>query len=389
MRRFSLAKNLWEVGFMNSKSKIRYAVVGLGHIAQVAVLPGFKKATTNSELTALISGDGEKLRELSKLYDVPKCYAYDEFEKCMRSGDVDAVYISTPNSLHRRYVDIAARHGVHVLTEKPMAITEDDCEDMIRVCEQNKVKLMVAYRLHFDPANLRAIEMAKTGSLGDPRIFNSVFTMQVKDPQNIRLQGDMGGGTLFDIGIYCINAARYLFRDEPTEVFAFSANNGEARFSEIDEMTTAIMRFPGDRLATFTSSFGAEAAGSYELIGTRGRLRLENAYDYAEEMDLVVYQQGRIRRKKFAKHDQFAPQIEYFSDCILQDQSPEPSGREGLADIRVIRALLESAQNGRPVRLDFFEKHDRPSLRQEFNKVATPAPPVIHAEGPQGSPHHH
>ena len=229
--------------------KIRYAVVGLGHISQTAVLPAFMHAE-NSELAALVTGNPEKDRELSERYGV-KAYTYDDLESALDKEKVDAVYIATPNILHREHTQRAAQAGVHVLCEKPMATTQEDCEVIMRATKRNNVKLMIAYRLHFNDANLHAVRTAQSGELGELRFFGSLFGLRVKEG-NIRTRKDLGGGTLFDIGIYCINAARYLFRDEPIEVIGLTANNGEKRFAEIEEMTGAIMRFPHERLAMFT-----------------------------------------------------------------------------------------------------------------------------------------
>src|SRR6185369_337081 len=158
----------------------------------------------------------------------PISASYEEYDSVMKSGEIDAVYIALPNHMHRDFAVRAARAGVHVLCEKPMAVTADDCEEMVRAASDANVRLMVAYRLHFDRANLEAMKVIESGKLGDIRLFNSVFTMSVKEG-DIRLQRKTGGGTLYDIGLYCINAARYLFRAEPMEMFAFSANNGDAR----------------------------------------------------------------------------------------------------------------------------------------------------------------
>src|SRR5947209_1313685 len=268
-----------------SKRRVAYAVVGLGHIAQHAVLPAFAHARQNSELVALVSSDATKLSQLAREYKIQDTYSYDDYEACLNRGNVDAVYIALPNSMHREFVVRAAQAGVHVLCEKPLAVTENDCQEMIDACAEHNVKLMTAYRLHFDPGNLQAIEIVQSGKLGEPRIFHSLFPMQVREG-NIRLKKSLGGGTLYDIGIYCINAARCLFHAEPTEVFAFSANNGEKRFKEIDEMSSAILRFPGERLASFTTSFGAEGTGAFEIAGTKGHLRAINPYDYEEPMEL-------------------------------------------------------------------------------------------------------
>src|SRR5258705_1736102 len=147
------------------RRKIRYAVVGLGHLAQVAVLPAFKRAP-NSELVALVSGERKKLTKLSRQYGVERLYSYDQYEECLSSG-VDAVYIVLPNHLHREFTVRAADAGVHVLCEKPMAVTAKDCEAMIAAVQKNKCKLMIAYRLHFEKGNLEAIDLIRRGKLGE------------------------------------------------------------------------------------------------------------------------------------------------------------------------------------------------------------------------------
>ncbi|HEY3914665.1 MAG TPA: Gfo/Idh/MocA family oxidoreductase, partial [Verrucomicrobiae bacterium] len=265
----------------HDSGKIRYAVVGLGHIAQNAVLPAFAHAGKNSVLTALVSDDATKLRAMSRDYDVEHLFSYDDYDVCLRSGEIDAVYIALPNNMHREYCVRAARAGIHVLCEKPLAPTEDDCHEMIRACTDNGVSLMAAYRLHFERGNLEAIEIVKSGKLGEPRIFNSVFTQQVTGG-NTRIKSRYDQEPLYDVGIYCINAARYLFREEPTEVMCFTAKGKDPRFRDVEEMDAAILRFPGDRLANFVCSFGAADTAEYTVVGTRGRLRAIQGYEYTQ-----------------------------------------------------------------------------------------------------------
>jgi len=361
--------------------QVRYGVVGLGYIAQIAVLPAFRNAARNSSLAALVSDDAVKLRKLGRKYGVKALYNYEQYDAMLAGGEIDAVYIALPNHMHHEYTVRAARAGVHVLCEKPMAVTEDECHEMLEACRQNSVKLMIAYRLHFEEANLRAVELVNSGRLGQPRLFDSIFTMQVKDP-NIRLEADKGGGTLYDIGIYCINAARSLFRAEPQEVFATSASSGEPRFAEVDEMTSAIMRFPGERLAAFTSSFGSSDVSAYQVVCTKGDLRVDPAYEIAQTLKHRITIEGRAREKSFRRRDQFGPELLYFSGCILRDEQPEPSGEEGLADVRVIRALYESAATGQPVKLPPFVKPQRPTMEQEIRRPALRKPRLVHAESP-------
>jgi len=283
--------------------------------------------------------------------------------------------------MHREYTERAARAGIHVLCEKPMAVTEADCEKMVAAARRRQVKLMIAYRLHFEQANLQAIELLRSQRLGEPRIFSSVFTMQVK-PGNTRLQRELGGGTLYDLGIYCINAARYLFQSEPTEVVAFAASRRDRRFREVEEMTSAIMRFPGERLASFTSSFGAADTAAYKVIGTKGQLEVEASYEYAQGIEHRVKIGERSQKRYFPKRDQFGPELIYFSDCLLSGRDPEPSGEEGLADLRVIRAVYESAEKGRTIKVAVRARKRRPSMAQEIHCPPFGEPKLVLASSP-------
>ena len=356
------------------KGPIRYAVVGLGHIAQVAVLPAFAHARRNSRLAALVSDDATKLETLAKRYRVEATYSYDEYEACL--AEVDAVYIALPNSMHAEYTERAARAGVHVLCEKPMAVTVAQCERMIKACRRNRVKLMVAYRLHFEALNLKAIELVRRGKIGEPKFFNSSFSLTVREG-NIRTKADLGGGTLYDIGIYCINAARYLFRGEPREVMALSVNSGGKKFAEIDESTGALLRFEGERIAAFVSSFNAADVASYRIVGTKGALRLDPAYEYAEGLAYELVVDGRKTKGRIGKRDQFGPELLYFSDCILKNRAPEPSGEEGLQDVRIVQALYRSSRIGSAVSLPAFKDTKWPGPRQRIARPGIKKPRLV------------
>src|SRR5688500_12458541 len=336
-----------------SGQKIRYAVVGLGHIAQVAVLPAFAHATRNSQLVAVVSGDRTKRREVARRYGIDQTFTYDEYDECLRA--VDAVYIALPNSMHAEYTARAARAGVHVLCEKPMAVTVDECRRMITACRTANVKLMIAYRLHFETLNLSAIEVVRRGDLGELKYFNSSFSMIVRRG-DVRTKRSFGGGTLPDIGVYCINAARNLFGAEPTQVSAVSINSGLASLSEIDETTAAILRFGNDRVATFITSFNAADVASYRIVGTKGYLHADPAYEYAEGLEYALTIDGKTSRKKFGKRNQFAPELLYFSDCILNDRVPEPGGEEGMQDVKIVEALYKSAKSGKLIPIRPFTK---------------------------------
>jgi predicted dehydrogenase len=362
----------------NPKDKIRYAVVGLGHIAQVAVLPAFAHAGKNSTLAAIVSDDRTKRREISKKYRLEQTYSYAEYDRCLEA--VDAVYIALPNSMHAEFTIRAANAGVHVLCEKPMAVTVKECERMISACAANRVKLMIAYRLHFEEVNLKVIDLVRQGQIGEAKYFNSSFSMTVR-AGNIRTQASLGGGTLYDIGIYCINAARYLFRSEPTEVLALSVNSGSRKFAEIDESSGALLRFGEGRLAAFVTSFNSADAGSYRIVGTKGQIHVDPAYEYAEGLGYVLTVNGKKTKKVTAKHDQFAPQLIYFSDCIQNERKPEPSGEEGLEDVRIIEALYRSAKTGRTVKLPAFTKRKRPTSAQAIRRPGIRKPRLVKVAG--------
>ena len=359
-----------------SQRPVRYAVIGLGHIAQAAMLPAFQHASRNSVLSALVSGDAKKLQQLGKRYRVPHLCSYDQVDELFASGEIDAVYIALPNAMHKEYTVRAARAGLHVLCEKPMAVNARDCEQMIRATRAAKVKLMIAYRLHFERANLEAARLARAGRLGELRFFSSDFAMQVS-PDNIRLQRSQGGGPLHDIGIYCINAARYCFAEEPLAVWATATRSADRRFREVDATVCGVMRFKRDRVASFTCSFDAGDRSIYTITGTRGSLTVDPAYEYAEGLGYELAVGERHSHKQFAKSDQFAPQLLYFSDCVLNDREPEPSGEEGLADVRIIAGMTRSIANGRWVQLELPQRKRRPTLRQEIRRPAVKREPKL------------
>jgi predicted dehydrogenase len=368
-------------GKPRSPKHVRYAVVGLGHIAQVAVLPAFAHAASNSQLMALVSDDTKKLKDLSARYRVPYTYSYKQYDECLRRGHIDAVYIALPNNLHCEYTTRAAKMGIHVLCEKPMAVNEQECRRMIHAAGRAGTKLMIAYRLHFEKANMSAVEIARSGKLGRLRLYNSLFGLQVREG-DIRVRRKLGGGSLYDIGIYCVNAARYLFQDNPVEVCAFSMKGTERRFREVDEMSGALLRFPGDRLASFICSFGAEDVSSYELIGTKGRLQVDPAFEYVGSLIHRLTCDGETKTRRFPAGDQFAGELIYFSDCVLHNKEPEPSGLEGMIDVQIIQALYRSAAMRKPMKLTLPAKHHWPTKKQVIHRPPVRKPTLVRTQSP-------
>lgn len=365
-------------GGARARRTVGYAVVGLGHIAQAAVLPAFAHAKRNSRLAALVSGDSKKRSALGARYRVP-AFRYEDLDEVLDRDDVDAVYVALPNTMHEHCAVRAARAGVHVLTEKPMATSEAACRRMIEAADRNGAKLMVAYRLHFERANLEAVEVVQSGRIGEPRFFTSEFSYQVK-AENIRTEAKLGGGALWDLGPYCVNAARYLFRAEPTEVMAMQANARDRRFKGVAEGWSVLLRFPDERLAAFTCSFGAAATSSYRLVGSRGDLRLDPAYEYVGSLVRHLTVDEKTTVKKYRPSDQFAPELLAFSRCVLEGRDPEPDGWEGLADVRIIEAALRSAREHAPVRIAPVEKRRRPGPGQAQRRPPVREPQLVRAE---------
>jgi len=339
--------------------KVRYAVVGAGWISQEAFMPGVAQ-TGNSEIAAIVSGNLEKARALAQFHAAPAVYTYDQYDAMLASGAVDAVYIALPNSQHADYAIRAARAGVHVLVEKPLAVTVAECQAMIAAADTAGVWLMTAYRLHSEPGTVAALDLVRSGAIGDARMFSSVFSFQ-SDPRNHRLLAAHWGGPLQDLGVYCVNAARHVFESEPIEVSAMMGrSDGDPRFAEVEETFAASLRFPGGRMANFFASFGADMAESYSIYGSKGRLDVSPGYRFETARRLLLTVDGKTTEQQFPHVDNFSGQTAYFSDCILNRVPPEADGAEGLADVAIMRALEAAAHTGRSQPLALPPRRRRP-----------------------------
>jgi predicted dehydrogenase len=361
---------------MTTERQIRYAVVGAGNIAQVAVLPAFAHAKANSKLVAVVSSDAEKRESLRERYELEYDGRYEDLEIVLAQGGIDAVYVATPNALHKEVTLRAANLGVHVLCEKPLAPSSADCLEMAEACSRNGVSLMVGYRMHFDAAMLQALELARSGQLGALRLFSAFFSHVVR-PDDIRRDPSLGGGALYDLGVYCVNTARQLFGAEPSAVLGASVYR-----MGTDDSTMATLEFPGGALAHVCVGASASRVSSYRIAGTEGDLRVEPAYDYAAERVHHLTVGGHTQRTVFKKGDQFAPEISYFSECILNRRDPEPSAEEGWCDMRVIEAILESARTRRAVDLPEYVRKRRPSWSLADYASPVKRPATVNAPGP-------
>jgi predicted dehydrogenase len=266
--------NIREALGLTPKKKIRYGFVALGDIAQEAMLPGVEH-TGNSTIAALVTGDPVKAGRLAERYGVEHTYSYEQFPTLLASGNIDAVYIATPNWRHAEFVLPALAAGVHVLVEKPLEIDTARCQQIVEAQRASKAKLMVAYRLHFEPATVAAIERVRSGELGNVHLFTSSFA-QMLDPENHRAKIEAAGPVL-DMGPYPVNAARNLFGAEPIEVSAFGSRHANSGLGDFDDTVTVMLRFPEGQLAHFTVSYYGSAIDSYTVLGTKDRFRCNPA----------------------------------------------------------------------------------------------------------------
>jgi glucose-fructose oxidoreductase len=341
---------------------VRFAVVGLGDIAQRAVLPAFAHARRRAELAALVSGESRKRRVLGRRFGGAIACGYDDYDDLLHSGLVDAVYIALPNDRHADFAHRAIAAGVHVLCEKPLATTVADARSLTRAAERSGVHFMVAYRLHFDPATLNAIALARQRNAGDLRLFASWFSSPV-ERGDIRLKRE-GRGGLFDLGIYCVNAARMVFRSEPTEVMAMHGGHGSGRFREVPETTAAILRYPGERIATFVCSLNAYRGSSWSALTTRRLVEMQPAYTYHDPLIVRLQTERATRTRRYGVHDQFAAELDHFVEKIRSRRKTEPSVREGEADVRILDAIDRSARSGKRVWLRHIPRDASPRRSQ-------------------------
>ncbi len=368
---------------MEPEKKIRYAIVGLGDIAQEDMMPGVQH-TGNSVTTALITSDPLKAKVLGEKYDVNNTFSYEQFEQALGSGSFDAIYLATPNWRHAEFIVPALKAGIHVLVEKPLEVSTQKCQEILEAEKNSTAKLMVAYRLHFEPATLDTIEKIRSGELGTVHLFSSNFAQMV-DPTNHRAHNGNLAGPVFDMGPYPVNAARYVFGDEPTEVVsAVASKHAESGFDQSFADTVAItLRFPGERLAQFNVSYYGNPTNSLLAIGTKGSVQLDPAYMFGKSLQQVTAIGEKKTEETFKNTDHFGGEMQYFSNCILQNIDPEPDGEEGFADVRVLEGILQAIESGSSITLPPFTRTKRIDTDvQKITLRAVSTPDLVDASNP-------
>lgn len=331
--------------------KIGYAVVGLGGYAQV-IMSKFAECE-HSRLAALVSGTPAKLEKYGTQYGVPAShrYSYATFDTIRDNPDVDVVYVILPNAMHAEYTVRAAKAGKHVMCEKPMAISSAECRTMIDACRRAGRKLMIGYRSRFEPNNQLAIKLAREKFVGPTRVITSEHGFPIR-PNQWRLDRPLsGGGSLMDIGVYSLNAVRYLSGEEPVEVSAIeSTDRTDPRFKTVEDRITFLLRFPSGIEATCVSSYSS-GHGAFRVVGTEGWIGMEPATPY-EGHRLFVHKDGKMAERTVpTTKGQHAGQLDHLAQCILDGTEPIVAGEEGLADLKVIEAIYRSAREGRRISL--------------------------------------
>jgi predicted dehydrogenase len=325
--------------------RVGIAVVGLGHLSIGQILPAFG-SSKRVRLAGLVSGDRAKAQALATLYGVPakSVYNYENYESMRENPDISAVYVVLPNSLHAEYTIRAAQAGKHVLCEKPMATNPQECERMIAACKTADRKLMVAYRIQYEPYNRIIQGYVREQKFGRVGFIESVNTQNQGDPDQWRQKRALaGGGSLPDVGLYCLNTTRFLVGEEPYEVSAmvYSKPN-DARFREVEETVLWQMLFPSGTLASCASSYGLHESRRYRVYGETGWLGMDPAFSYQDLRTEMSQAHGEIEYRghlKLASKNQFALEMDHFGECVQANKTPYTPGEEGLQDHRLMEAI--------------------------------------------------
>lgn len=334
-----------------AEKTVGWAIVGLGQLALGEIMPAFEDCHL-SRPVALVSGHRDKAEQVAKVYDIESknIYDYDNYDELQNNSDVEVIYIVLPNSMHAEYTIRGVKAGKHVLCEKPMSANVDEAEKMIAAAKEAKQKLMIAYRLRYEPFNKKAIELCRKKEFGEIQSISASNCQSVNAP-NIRLSSKLAGGPLGDVGVYCLNACRYLTGEEPVEVTAMSHRpKDDPRFREVPATVVWTMRFPSGVIANCDCSFNAGESRRFRVHGTKGFLELDPAYSY-RGLQLRTMRGSEEANVHLAQVNHFAAEMDHLSECVLKDKEPRTPGEEGLADMRVIAAIEDAAESGKSVKV--------------------------------------
>jgi predicted dehydrogenase len=333
--------------------KLGYALVGLGSLSEHQIAPALAEKTKLCKLTGLVSGHPDKAKAWAKKYGVPEAniYDYQNYDRIKDNPDIDVVYVVLPNSMHAEYTIRAAKAGKHVLCEKPMAISVEECDAMIAACKAASRKLAIGYRLHFEPNNLEMMRLAREKVLGKVKLIEAATGFRIGDPKQWRLDKALsGGGSLLDIGIYSLQAARYIAGEEPVRVSAQWSITDPVKFKPgVDESVLFTLEFPSGILANCASSY-ATYLNRYRASAEEGWFEVDPAQHYTG-IKGRMNRRGSKKEFDFPPVDHFAAEMDDFADCILNDKPTRVPGEEGRRDQHIMAAIYEAARSGKTVKL--------------------------------------
>ena len=344
--------------------RLGVAVVGLGHLTMGQILPGFGTAR-HVRLAALMSGSPEKARAVAAQHGLADgaVYGYGDFDRLAADRSVDIVYIVLPNAMHAEFTARAAKAGKHVLCEKPMATSIADAEAMIASCRDAHVRLMIAYRLQYDPTHRSLIGMVRGGQHGGVRLIEASNLQNNADNGQWRhIRHLAGGGSLPDVGLYCLNAARYLTGEEPVEIRAeVQSQAGDPRFREVEDLCRFWLRFASGAWASCSSAYSMHKKGVLSVSTAEATFTLDPAFGYDNLAMRVETRAGETPsrdERRFGPRNQFATEMDAFAEAIRLGRTPLTPGEEGLQDLKLMAAIYEAAGSGRPIKLPVVPGHD-------------------------------
>ena len=337
--------------------KLGVAVVGLGHLSVDEILPG-TLTSKHVRVTALVSGDPAKARVVAGQYGVPEqnLYDYAGFDRLRDNPAVDFVYIVLPNDMHAEYTTRAAQAGKHVLCEKPMATTVADAERMVGACRDAGRLLMIAYRMQYNPYHRLLVSLARGGGYGPMRaIYAENGQNDMPNGQWRQVLRQAGGGSLPDVGLYCLSAARYVTGEEPVEISAqMTRPKDDPRFQEIEDIAAFTLRFPSGVVAMCMSGYSHHENRQLRVLSAGGYFDLDPAFSYGGLQMRIARKAGQayaLEQRRFTEKSQFATEMDHFAECIRANRTPHTPGEEGLQDQRLMAAIYQAAQGGSVVKL--------------------------------------
>lgn len=329
--------------------KLGFALLGLGNLSTHQLAPALQK-TKYCRLAGIVTGTPAKAERWKRQYNIPdkNIYNYDTMVRMADNPDIDVVYVVTPNALHAVNAIKAAQAGKHVLCEKPMEVSTEKCQQMIDACKKAGRQLAIGYRLHFEPNNLECMRLGRTKPWGNLKMIEAGFGFKIGDPTQWRLNKALaGGGSLMDVGIYALQAARYLSGEEPVSLTAIASSSDPVKFKQVEESMVWEMKFPSGLLARCASTYGFYGMNNFRVYAENGWWELSSAYGYGgisgRRSDGQVIDLGDM--------DQFAAEMDNFAQCILTNQPTPVPGEEGLRDIKIMMAIYQAVQTGRAVSL--------------------------------------